>query len=147
MRVDRAAERRWELPPQARSVVDARRQVRSVLADWGLDGLADTALLLTSELVTNALLHARTDLSLTVAKAGPRGLRVAVRDGSPTLPIGRHTTTTATTGRGLQLLVQLADEWGVDTTAPGKTVWFTLSGTRDPWAGYGAADVRVENDR
>ena len=127
MRVDRAVERHWELPPQARSVVDARRQVRAVLADWGLDSLADAALLLTSELVTNALLHARTGLSLTVARTSPDGLRVAVADASPVLPVSRSAPPTATTGRGLHLLVQLADEWGVDTTAPGKTVWFTVS--------------------
>ena len=128
---------RWEFPPAARSAVLARREVSAVLVRWGLDDLVDAAQLLTSELVTNSVLHARTPVTVSVARK--RGqVRVAVSDGSPIEPSMRRHSMTATTGRGLQMLTSLADDWGSDATTTGKTVWFTLSTDRDHWADYGA---------
>lgn len=125
----------WRLPAAARSVPEARRNVTTTLHEWGLDGMVDTARLLTSELVTNAVLHARTDMTVTVEEQG-RGVRISVADHSPVSPALRHHSTTATTGRGLRLLDELADAWSVADDRDGKTVWFSLTTDRDPWAGY-----------
>jgi anti-sigma regulatory factor (Ser/Thr protein kinase) len=117
-------------------VPEARRFVARTLREWKLDVIADTAMLLTSELVTNAVLHARTDVTVDVTRTND-GVRVAITDGSPLPPALRHHSMTATTGRGIHLLDQLADEWQADATLDGKTVWFTLSTTRDPWSDTG----------
>jgi anti-sigma regulatory factor (Ser/Thr protein kinase) len=122
----------WNLPPTARSVPQARQHVGATLRHWHLDGLAETARLLTSEVVTNAVLHARTAMTLAVEET-EAGIRVSVTDGSPVPPAMRRHSVTATTGRGLQLLDQLADAWSVDGTKGGKTVWFTLSAGSNAW--------------
>ncbi len=121
--------------PQAARL--ARARVGRLLADWGLTRLCDTALLLTSELVTNVVLHTDGAPSLTVVRSGG-GVRVTVSDGSPVQPVRRRHSSSATTGRGVALLDDLADEWGVDRhpDGPGKAVWFVVSGDRDPWAAY-----------
>lgn len=126
---------RWQLEPLARSVPDARRQVRSTIAAWGLDAIVDTVVLLTSEVVTNAVLHARTDFTLRITRHGEDGVRVSVTDSSPVPPAMRARSDTATTGRGLRLLDELASEWRTeDANGGGKTVWFTVTAADDPWA-------------
>ena len=120
------------MPPTARSVPQARQHVTATLRRWHLDNLVETARLLTSELVTNAVLHARTAMTLTMEQT-EGGVRIAVTDGSPVPPALRRHSVTATTGRGLRLLDQLADAWSVDDSNGGKTVWFTLSAGSDPW--------------
>jgi anti-sigma regulatory factor (Ser/Thr protein kinase) len=123
----------WQLPPLSRSVPQARRDVAATLEQWGLPGLVETAVLLVSEVVTNAVLHARTDLTLTMTRAGS-GVRIEVSDSSTLPPAMRWHSDNATTGRGLRMLDLLADSWSAEPTATGKTVWFTVSGDRDPWA-------------
>lgn len=103
-----------------------------MLAEWDLGTLTDAAQLLTSEVVTNSLLHARSPIRLTVEQT-PAGVRVAVTDGSTVVPAMRPQSQSATTGRGLQLLSRLADEWDTEIAEGGKTVWFTLRSDRDPW--------------
>ena len=103
-----------------------------MLDEWGLDSLSDAAQLLTSEVVTNSLLHARSPIRLTVEQT-KSGVRVAVTDGSTVVPAMRVRSQSATTGRGLVLLSSLADEWDTDVSEGGKTVWFTLRSDRDPW--------------
>lgn len=125
---------KWQLEPLARSVPEARRCVRMTLTGWGLDAILDTVVLLTSEIVTNAVLHARTDFTLGIAKVGVDGVRVSVSDASPVPPAMRARSDTATTGRGLRLLDQLASEWHTDENNGGKTVWFTVTAADDPWA-------------
>lgn len=124
----------WRLEPEARSPELARRLVRNALAPCPPQ-LVESASLVISELVTNAVLHARTEMTLTVEEQG-RGVRIAVTDRSPVAPALRHHSATATTGRGLRLLNQLADTWSVTADNGGKTVWFSLTSDRDPWAGY-----------
>ena len=136
------SDERWEFPPAARSVVLARREVSAALTKWGLDALVDAAQLLTSELVTNAVLHARTPVIVSVTRKGG-SVRINVSDGSPIEPSVRTYSKNATTGRGLQLLTSLADNWGSEATKTGKTVWFTLSTGRDHWAGYRGGDQRA----
>lgn len=99
--------------------------VREALTRLGRHDLVDTAELLVSEVVTNALVHAGTPFEVT-ARVGEPGLRVEVRDGSPQLPAVRHNATMAGTGRGLLLLQQMVDAWGAQLHDGGKTVWFEL---------------------
>jgi serine phosphatase RsbU (regulator of sigma subunit)/anti-sigma regulatory factor (Ser/Thr protein kinase) len=107
------------------SVAEARRVVAAFLAEQQLQAVADTAVLLTSEVVTNAVLHARTAVGFRVAAVGDR-LRVEVSDGSRARPVRREVRTDSRSGRGLLLLDRLAAAWDVRTTPDGKLVWFEL---------------------
>jgi len=102
-----------DLAPVARSSGLGRRFVTEALQGWGLHGLLDAAALLTSEIVTNAVLHARTRVRLTVRRDGPDTVTVSVSDGSRLRPQLRLHSQSATTGRGIQLLQQLASSWEV----------------------------------
>ncbi|MGN9757935.1 ATP-binding protein [Streptomyces sp. SD31] len=109
-----------------RAVPEARRALRELLRHWGRPGRSDIAELLTSELVTNALVHTDREAVLT-ATVGPGGLRVEVRDfvarrPTPRVPNADH----GTNGRGLILVQSLADAWGVRSHGVGKAVWFEL---------------------
>jgi anti-sigma regulatory factor (Ser/Thr protein kinase) len=132
-----------ELPATARSVTEARRFVLDALANWRLDALADTAALLTSEIVTNAVLHARTPMDLVVQRLRD-GVAVEVTDGSRKQPRARRVTPDSTNGRGMALLEQLASTWGVTVHRAGKTVRFTVTGDRDPWAAFTSAGWAVD---
>ena len=111
------------------SVGEARRFVRQALLAWHLDEVVETALLLTSELATNAVLHARSTFAVLVARQGDQ-VRVDVLDASPVPPVRRHNSLTAATGRGVELVASLSSEWGhtpadrLDGFAKG--LWFTL---------------------
>lgn len=126
-----------QLPADPRAARTARAHVRTTLSAMSLLALCDTTLLLVTELVTNAVLHAGSASTLLIERAGT-GIRVTVSDGSPVLPAQRRPSSTATTGRGCQLLSDLADDWGAQAHDGGKQVWFTLTGDRDPWAAFGA---------
>ncbi|MEG3626857.1 ATP-binding protein [Streptomyces poriticola] len=109
-----------------RGVPDSRRALRGLLRHWGRPGQSDIAELLTSELVTNALVHTDRDAVLT-ATVGPRALRVEVRDFVGRFPRPRvPACDDSTHGRGLMLVQSLADAWGVRAHGVGKAVWFEL---------------------
>ncbi|MGW3957781.1 ATP-binding protein [Streptomyces sp. NPDC004752] len=109
-----------------RAVPEARREVRELLRHWGKPGRSEIAELLTSELVTNALVHTDQDAVLT-AVVGPRRLRVEVRDFVARRPVLRVPPADhGTHGRGLVLVQSLADAWGVRSHGVGKSVWFEL---------------------
>jgi PAS domain S-box-containing protein len=114
-------------PPRPSSVAAARAHVRQLLEATGREDLLETAVLLVSEVVTNALLHAGTDIDVA-AWLDETGLTLRVRDGSPHLPSPRRYAATAGTGRGLIMLESLVDDWGVERHSSGKTVWFRISG-------------------
>lgn len=103
----------------------ARRYVNARLVAWGLADLTDPVLLLTSELVTNALLHSGTTLRLSVQRDGV-GVLVEVSDGSSVPPAKRRLSATAVTGRGVRLLDLVSDSWGWSPTDTGKRVWFRV---------------------
>ncbi|HVF06068.1 MAG TPA: ATP-binding protein [Frankiaceae bacterium] len=111
------------LPPKATSPARARRFVAETLAEWGVEDGRDDALLVVSELVTNALLHARTPMVVTLVDAGAESIVMCVSDGSRQPPQERHFSLESGTGRGLRLLQSIAIEWGVDDDEHGKTVW------------------------
>ncbi|GAA3213364.1 ATP-binding protein [Streptomyces sp. XM83C] len=108
-----------------KAVPEARRAVRELLRHWGRPGRSETAELLTSELVTNALVHTDDDAVLT-AVAGTDVLRVEVRDSVACRPRLRLPYEDGTHGRGLVLVQALADAWGVRAHGAGKVVWFEL---------------------
>ncbi|MEW2512251.1 ATP-binding protein [Streptomyces sp. NPDC046870] len=109
-----------------RAVPEARRELRELLRHWGKPGRSEIAELLTSELVTNALVHTDDDAVLT-AVVDPGGLRVEVRDFVARRPEPRVPDTDDDThGRGLLLVQSLADAWGVRPHEVGKSVWFEL---------------------
>ncbi|MFE9421657.1 ATP-binding protein [Kitasatospora sp. NPDC006697] len=113
-------------PADLAALAPLRARLRAALADWGLAELADTAELLASELVTNALLHTGAGAVLDAAPTGAGGLLVEVRDEGGGLPAPRSADADATSGRGLLLVEALADRWGVRLRADGKTAWFEL---------------------
>lgn len=119
-----------DLPSDARSAPAARAFVREVLSGSRVESVLDAAELCVSELVTNALLHAGTRMRLEIAPAGS-GVRIGVHDGSDAVPtLARHTST-ASTGRGLAMMVAVADAWGVEPDGQGgKTVWCELTERR-----------------
>ncbi|WP_437025181.1 ATP-binding protein [Streptomyces sp. enrichment culture] len=108
-----------------RAVPESRRALRELLRQWGRSGGSETAELLTSELVTNALVHTDHDAVLT-ATVGPDGLYVEVRDFTAREPRPRPPDTDRTHGRGLALVEALADAWGIRAHGVGKAVWFEL---------------------
>ncbi|WP_443060493.1 ATP-binding protein [Streptomyces sp. NBC_00459] len=111
-----------------REVPEARRALRELLRHWGRPGSSEIAELLTSELVTNALVHTDRDAVLT-ATVSPHGLRVEVRDFVGRRPRMRAPSADdGTHGRGLVLVESLADAWGVRAHGVGKAVWFELNG-------------------
>ena len=114
------------LPADLHSVRRARQFVHSRCAGLGLarDACED-ALLLTSELVTNAVLHGRSEVCVEVVAAG-RLVRVSVLDENSRHPVPVTQDHDALDGRGLALVEALADRWGVDDRPMGKAVWFEL---------------------
>jgi anti-sigma regulatory factor (Ser/Thr protein kinase) len=123
------------------AVAVARDEVAAAIRSWRVRVDPDVAILLTSELVTNAVTHATANLNrraaergttgesvLLVITADDAGLRVDVHDGSGDLPIvsGYVAEADAETGRGLLLVTSLSAEWGFYRTAGGKAVYFTL---------------------
>ncbi|MFD7731700.1 ATP-binding protein [Kitasatospora phosalacinea] len=110
------------------AVAAVRRRLRTALEHWGVPPeLADTAELLASELVTNALVHTGRGAVFDAVLTEASRLRVEVQDGAAQVPTRRVAAETATSGRGLLLVEALADDWGVQLRADGKTTWFELS--------------------
>lgn len=121
--------RRQEFPPRPDIVADARRFVLAPLGAT-FTGITDDIALLTSELVTNAILHARTDLVLEVSVMGST-VRVCVSDQGPGKPLVRSFSATAGSGRGLRLLDTLSSDWGTDVHPHGgKSIWFEIDVSR-----------------
>jgi PAS domain S-box-containing protein len=108
-----------------RQVRDVRRAVAERCREWGWDERADEVELLVSELVTNAMVHVGGTVSVTVT-ASTQQLTVSVADTSVLTPLPGGADVWDTSGRGLSIVSELADDWGVDPSGPGKSVWFAL---------------------
>ena len=115
------------LPALSASVSAARRTVTALCEPAGLEQLHDTAALLTSEVVTNAVVHGDGTV-LVRARTGDGRLRVEVEDEGDGAPVERQAARDAEGGRGLALVAALADDWGVERVPGGKYVWFELTG-------------------
>jgi len=101
----------------------ARQLVRRALEHWSVpdDAIAD-ALLVVSELVTNAMLHGDSDVAVGLRR-GPDRVRVVVSDGSARTPAERALESDSLSGRGLAMVRSIASDWGHDTVDGGKLVW------------------------
>ncbi|MFD7135400.1 ATP-binding protein [Streptomyces sp. NPDC059894] len=114
-------------PRERKSVPDARHFVANVLMDWKVPELADTAELVTSELVTNAVLHARAGVfRVTLRRLGDDQVRLAVVDRSRTLPQLGSADDDEDHGRGLAIVDSVSTQWGADLLPWGKRVWADL---------------------
>jgi len=114
------------LPGSHQSPRAARRFVEGVLDGWGCGALLETVTLLVSELVGNAVLHAGSDVDLSVRLVAGC-LRVDVIDRSTQVPQRRAVADDDLTGRGSGLVELLATAWGVTGLPDGKSVWFELA--------------------
>lgn len=109
------------LDPEPTSVSRARRWLSRQLEQWGLEDLDYDMSVVLSELVTNAVLYARTPITIAVKRNA--NVRLEVADSSPVLPNLRGYGAENTTGRGLHLVSALASAWGCQQTGTGKYVW------------------------
>jgi len=160
------------LPARSASVATARHALRDLAAEWSLpETVAHDAETVVSELVTNAVLHARTECELSI-EARPPGLRVEVADDDGTAPLLPNAFVPVAdgllnesaegdralaellaeraTGRGMAIVDALSTTWGVEPRGPGKVVWAELGtaeappGAHLPLAGPGARrDLRA----
>ena len=114
-----------ELPVGPLAPREARRFLRESGCPEHATALLEPAVLLVSEMVTNAVRHGGPPLVVEV-DCDEVSLQVRVRDGSRVLPVARDAGPEDEGGRGLQLLDLLSHEWGIEPAADGKTVWFRL---------------------
>ena len=112
-------------PAEPSSAHAARHFVRVFLRTRPA-AIVDTVVLLTSELVTNALVHARSVVEVDLTNTGGM-IRIAVTDDSSELPKIEPSVTLSEHGRGVPLVATLSDDWGVEQTHFGKTIWFILN--------------------
>jgi anti-sigma regulatory factor (Ser/Thr protein kinase) len=114
------------LPSSAAAAGAARAFVQEFCRSQGLPlSTEDDAMLITSELVSNAYLHARSGTHLQLGYQQGK-LRVEIRDGSTRHPVLRDAAATDRHGRGVLIMDVLAHRWGVESSPAGKTVWFEL---------------------
>ena len=155
-----------EVRPDPAEVGRARRWARSRLAGSGIgvdEPLAETLILLISELVTNAVVHTGCPAVLRmvlpdvldargVAEAvgrqgpgpGPGTVRVEVADASARPPRPRHADGEETNGRGLELVDGLADRWGWQAEGAGKSIWCEVDRCEVPRCESGVAAVAFD---
>src|SRR5579875_2256554 len=110
----------WLRDPQV--VAHCRRVVRQALAEAGREDLTEAAELVTSELVTNALLHGGGCTGFRAVRLED-GVRIEVSDARPQAPVLGLASTASMTGRGLRLAASLCSDLGVEAAADGKVVW------------------------
>ncbi|MFJ8076176.1 ATP-binding protein [Streptomyces sp. NPDC096176] len=118
---------RETMPCEPESARRARLLISAALNIWGIGSLVDTATLVVSELVGNAVRHTPCRLfRVTVSRPAPHRVRIAVTDKSRTVPDMTSPADDAEEGRGLFLVDVLSVRWGCDRHRWGKTVWAEL---------------------
>jgi anti-sigma regulatory factor (Ser/Thr protein kinase) len=120
-------ERRISLIAGPMAAAAARSQVRAAIYAWDVPVDESVAVLLTSEVVTNAIRHETGESVLLVIIGGHSELRVEVHDTSPAAPVLVDGLPDAEAGRGLLLVASLSADWGYYRTPTGKAVYFTLT--------------------
>ncbi len=124
---DELLEASTDLAADPSSPASARDFVRATLVEWGCGDLVDSAVLIASELVTNAVVHARSGPKLTLRlTAGV--VRIEVADDTVEQPIHRVPDPQRPGGRGLPIVDAVSASWGIDPTHDGKLVWANLQG-------------------
>ena len=114
------------LRPEPQQVAAGRQFTRDTLTGWQHTGLAGTACLLVSEILTNAVRHARAPIGLRL-HATPSEITAEITDDDPQRPQLAPPDPAAESGRGLTVVAALATAWGTWPSSAGKTVWFTLA--------------------
>jgi anti-sigma regulatory factor (Ser/Thr protein kinase) len=109
---------------QAESVAGARRFVRDVLSEEPRETV-EAAELMASELATNSVRHAHSDFELAIHRSRDE-IRVEVSDHGQGQPVLRSPTPREQSGRGLRIVQELAEDWGITPSPNGKLVWFSL---------------------
>ncbi len=115
--------RRFSCQPE--SVASARHFIRDVLSEQPR-AIVEAAELMVSELATNSVRHALSDFELMI-DLSPEEIRVEVSDHGQGQPVPRSPTVREQSGRGLQIVQVLSEDWGITPSPSGKLVWFTLS--------------------
>ena len=118
---------RFVLQPDPRSVWQARRITSDILTGKVEGDTLHNALLVVTELVSNAVNHAGTTVSVGISVSGEGLVRVEVGDGRTWPPQPREAEPDAVGGRGLLLVGALTDRWGVETQSDGKVVWAEIT--------------------
>jgi anti-sigma regulatory factor (Ser/Thr protein kinase) len=119
--------RRVTLAAEPAAAGSARSQVQATIQAWEIPVDASIAVLLTSELVTNAIRHEKGDTITLVIACAYGQLHVDVHDTSRTLPVPMDGSPDAEAGRGLVIVASLCSSWGHYRTPTGKAVYFTLA--------------------
>jgi anti-sigma regulatory factor (Ser/Thr protein kinase) len=115
------------LEPTTSAAAIARRLVDRACREWGLPALRDPARLVVTELVSNAVRHARTPLAVCVSRADD-AVNIHVGDRSPTVPTPYGPVEpTREGGRGLHVVATMSQAWGFTRTPTGKVVWARLA--------------------
>ena len=128
---------RFRLTAGPTAASEARRHVEAAICAWEVPVDPDVAVLLTSELVTNAITREVTGIVMLAITCSSGQLRVDVHDTSRALPMLVDAPVDAETGRGLMLVTTLSTEWGFYRTPAGKAVYFTLAFQPDVAEGNG----------
>ena len=121
------SDRRVRLATGPAAAGEARSQVRAAICTWDVPVDPDVAVLLTSELVTNAIMHEASGTVTLAISCSSDQLRVEVHDTSCSMPVLVDAPADAETGRGLMLVGALSDGWGSYRTPVGKAVYFMLA--------------------
>jgi DNA-binding NarL/FixJ family response regulator len=122
---DVEATERQRFPAELQSARAARKFVGSVLDQWSCSDLEDAVQLLVSELVTNAVIHAQSEVEVALYLR-PGRVRVEVIDSATEYVHRRAAADDEQSGRGMALTEALAAAWGIDTLLAGKSVWFEV---------------------
>jgi anti-sigma regulatory factor (Ser/Thr protein kinase) len=122
----------WELPSDPQAVSTARALTRDTLAKWGLHDEIDDVVLVVSEVVTNAVVHAEAPIELALQKHG-RSVRGAVSDRSVSRPQLVTAGADQLSGRGMAIVQAMTSRWGTQLLPEhgGKAVWFEFRRSPD----------------
>lgn len=115
----------WSLPCELASASEARRLVASTLRDWSRPSAIDDACLVVSELVTNAVIHAGTECTLTL-RLGADDVLIEVGDTGHGTPEPQLLRPSVPGGHGLRVVSALSTAWGIVPSDLGKSVWVRL---------------------
>lgn len=122
---------RLTLPMDHRAAAQARRFLRQAHCGTHHAGVLDSAQLLISELVSNAVRHGAPPITLEIDCDETRGMTARVGDGNPRSPVLARAGDDDESGRGVALVDLISDAWGVDPARHGKEVWFRLNACRE----------------
>ena len=134
-------QRRVRLTREPAAAAEARSHVRAVIGAWRVPVDPDIAVLLTSDLVTNAIMHGDGNTITLAIRCSCGELRIDIYDASRSLPRTVGEPAVTETGHGLVLVATLSTEWGSFLTPAGKVVYFTLAFQADlsPGSDHAAA--------